>query len=765
MDRFVNAMGRCGRLIAALVLLGSAASPAVGANFGLQANPNLDLKGTGTVNAIARLSDGRLIVGGSFREVDGTAIHNLARLNADGSLDASWHPEPDQAIFAIAVDGNDNVFVSGPFSVIGGQPIIEFARIDAATGLVDPGFTPVVDGGINAMAYDGNGHVYVGGQFQMLGGQAHSGLARIDTVTKAVDAGWVVDVDAVDSLAADASYVYFGAEEYPQNTDPVTYALSRASAAGVLDLNFKPSVDGPVYGLAIAASKLYVCGQFTTIGGSNLPQLARIDISLPIPTTDVGWAPAPDGTYINAMTVDSSGRVSVNGDFSNIGGQSMPNGIAQLSSTAQANPLWNYALLGAPNVMLAQADGSVILGGALNTFSGPLHAGLLRVSTAGAFDSSFSGLVLGDGIGSVVRNLSDGTTLVGGNFLVVDSTPRRSLIHLLADGSLDTAWNLNVNGLVRVISEYDGAFPIYIAGLFTEVNGLPHGSIARIALDGSVDTSWNAGFSSGPGVPGDVYAVQRNPTDQLFVGGYFQSANSTLRSNLARFTASTGALDLGWNPSANNAVFDLALDGAGGVYFGGTFSQVGAFARSRLAKVNASSGMVDASWAPQPNSTVRHVLLDSVDNKLYITGSFSNVGGTPNIRRMARVSTAGTGALDVAWLPSANGPVNNLVLDPSGYLYFAGSFGVVKGNPIFALARTNVRSVANGAPDLSWDAPISTVAPSSGDEVPGTVYGIDVLPGGGVFVTGQFNRAQETFRGSLAAIGGVTDDIFHSSFE
>jgi hypothetical protein len=59
--------------------------------------PNLDptfaprIRGGGIVEAFEQ-SDGRLVVAGTFREVDGTPVPGLARLHPDGSLDASFRP-------------------------------------------------------------------------------------------------------------------------------------------------------------------------------------------------------------------------------------------------------------------------------------------------------------------------------------------------------------------------------------------------------------------------------------------------------------------------------------------------------------------------------------------------------------------------------------------------------------------------------------------------------------------------------------------------
>ncbi|NMQ20925.1 hypothetical protein E4P82_18055 [Candidatus Competibacter phosphatis] len=69
---------------------------------------------------MARQSDGKLIIGGAFDIVDGVPRRNIARLNADGSLDATWNPGVNNVVNALAVDGSNNVYVGGQFTTLGG---------------------------------------------------------------------------------------------------------------------------------------------------------------------------------------------------------------------------------------------------------------------------------------------------------------------------------------------------------------------------------------------------------------------------------------------------------------------------------------------------------------------------------------------------------------------------------------------------------------------------------------------------------------------
>lgn len=71
----------------------------------------------GIVNCILELPDGKILIGGSFHDIHGIAWGNVARLNQDGTLDTSFHnPSPYLRIvevFAIALQADGKIVVGG----------------------------------------------------------------------------------------------------------------------------------------------------------------------------------------------------------------------------------------------------------------------------------------------------------------------------------------------------------------------------------------------------------------------------------------------------------------------------------------------------------------------------------------------------------------------------------------------------------------------------------------------------------------------------
>jgi len=61
----------------------------------------------------------------------------------DGSVDATFHPDPDGDVSAIAVDASGNVYVAGTFTSIGGVSGRNLVKMNGSTGAVDPSWNPV----------------------------------------------------------------------------------------------------------------------------------------------------------------------------------------------------------------------------------------------------------------------------------------------------------------------------------------------------------------------------------------------------------------------------------------------------------------------------------------------------------------------------------------------------------------------------------------------------------------------------------------------
>jgi len=147
-----------------------------------QTEPGANSGINGTVYALAVQPDGKIVVGGEFSSVNNTPRSNLARLNPDGSLDASFVPKfsdgPNGTVYALAIDANGNLLVGGMFSMAAEVPRRNFVRY-MTDGTVDKNFDEgqSPNGMVKAIAVLPDGSIVIGGEFSEVGSVLRRNIA------------------------------------------------------------------------------------------------------------------------------------------------------------------------------------------------------------------------------------------------------------------------------------------------------------------------------------------------------------------------------------------------------------------------------------------------------------------------------------------------------------------------------------------------------------------------------------------------------------
>lgn len=331
---------------------------------GLPLTPT-DTELPGTVLAMTPTADGGWLVGRLFDRNDHEPHLNLLRVKANGAVDADWHPDPDDAVFAIAVDAQSNVYIGGDFQNAGGKPRYGLARLSpTAPGAADASWVADTNARVQALAVEqtsqalfaggfftsigdldrtgiakigsdgqldstwnanvsGSGgfvfsivpddaSIYVGGQFVSIGGLAISNLARVaSSGTGSVDATWTPASGPVNAmaLAADGN-AYVGSNTLRR--------YSRAGA-GDVDASWQPAVAfGDTLAIDQASDAIYVGGYLIDADVSEQYNLAKVSLA-GTGVVDAGWQPGPTGAI--AVVKIANDRLYVGGTFDMISGQ------------------------------------------------------------------------------------------------------------------------------------------------------------------------------------------------------------------------------------------------------------------------------------------------------------------------------------------------------------------------------------------------------------------------------------------------------------
>jgi len=147
-------------------------------------NPGSGINGTnGTIYALAVQADGKIIIGGDFSSFSNTPRSHLARLNIDGSLDASFFPDTgtNGSVRAITVQPDGKILIGGLFTSINGTNFNHIARLNP-DGSIDAGFNPGVgaNDSVLAITLDSQGRLLVGGEFTLASGVTRNRLTRLN---------------------------------------------------------------------------------------------------------------------------------------------------------------------------------------------------------------------------------------------------------------------------------------------------------------------------------------------------------------------------------------------------------------------------------------------------------------------------------------------------------------------------------------------------------------------------------------------------------
>jgi uncharacterized delta-60 repeat protein len=659
--------------------------------------------GTGTDNsvlAMAVVPDGRVLIGGSFNQVNGINRGYLARVRKDGTLDG-FNPQIDNAVYAMAVQPDSKIIVGGIFTNVNGTARHRIARLNT-DGSLDTGFIPGLDlsGGVNsvgAITLQTDGKILIGGSFTTVGNKY---LVRLNP-DGSLDTGFQMGtgfngVVMTVALQPDGKILVGGM--FTLFNGVSRNQLARLNANGSLDSGFNPGsgADAPVSSFAVQPDqKIVIGGYFQLFNGMVRKNLARLN---PDGSLDTGFVADQNGG-VDALRLDSSGRLLVVGSFTPPAGCPSCQFIARYAAGSSAlDPSFTPGNINGAFIqsLAVQDDGGIVVGGFFHT-ANPATAvipnNLARLNPDGSLDCGFwPAAVDGWVMGAAVDDW--GKTYLGGwfnNYLITLIIPppkisRNSIVRLNGNGTLDSTFDPGFgadNWINTLVLGPDRS--VYVGGYFTLIHVTARGGIAKLNPDGSVNTTFNPlGVNTGPG-GGWVSALALQPDQHLLIGGFFNNVNGINQHNLARLKPN-GDLDTDFKGWTDLEVFVLTRQSDGKILVGGKFTQVNGTARNYLVRLN-TDGSLDGNFSPNINNEVWAIRLQA-DGKILIGGLFNSVNGgaRPGIARLLS-----SGALDPDFNPGSgtDGPVAAIDIQRDGRIVIGGLFATYNGINRSGIARLN----------------------------------------------------------------------------
>ncbi|MBL7963000.1 MAG: delta-60 repeat domain-containing protein [Flavobacteriales bacterium] len=489
----------------------------------------------GPVHALARRSDGKLMVAGNFSEVSGQARAGLARLEVNGALDNTFDPGTgtDLPVLTLLVHAS-GVFIGGEFTTFNGGCFRSFGQL-TPTGLVDGTYGP--PGGING--------------------------ASVGSIAPTVRA----------MLTLPDGSVLVGGAEFAAYGGHAVRGLFRILPNGSLDPAFNaPSSMGAVFCMARQPDgRVLLGGSFTSYNGVARNRIVRI---MPDGTLDLTFDPGTGASgNVQAIALQADGKVLIGGDFTSVNGTTRTR-LARLLADGSLDGTFTATAGNTVHALAIQPDGHILVCGAFTNVNGSSRNRIVRLLPDGSLDASFA---IGTGASNRVRCLHvypDGRVLAAGDFSSYQGVPRTNVMRLLSDGSLDATFDPGpgaITGGIPAMAIQPGG-RILIGGGFTSVGGVARARIARLLPTGALDTT----FDPGTGAARSVDAFALLPGGDVIVGGTFLAMNEIGRNRIARLFAGTGTPPLLVQARAH----------LGGAYDGGTGSMQDQLRAAALLPIN-----------------------------------------------------------------------------------------------------------------------------------------------------------------------------------
>lgn len=212
-------------------------------------NPNVN----GAVESIALQPDKKVLIGGRFTTVGGSARNYLGRLNANGTRDTGFTPSITSfttglTVSAIAVQPDGKIVIGGYFYYVNGNTTGNMARLNA-NGTLDVGCGP--NSAVDTLAVQPDGKVLAGGAFTGIAGIARDFIARVNADgTPEIGFNPTLNSYPYSIVVQPDGKIAVGGAFHTINGEDKHY-ITRLNAGGSFDSGFGASANAPVFACAL----------------------------------------------------------------------------------------------------------------------------------------------------------------------------------------------------------------------------------------------------------------------------------------------------------------------------------------------------------------------------------------------------------------------------------------------------------------------------------------------------------------------------------
>lgn len=332
-------------------------------------------------------SDSKIIIGGWFTTYNGSARNTIARINTDGSLDSGFNPGKgtDDVINSTSIQLDGKIIIGGVFTSYNGISRNNIARLNT-NGSLDASFDSGsgTNSDISSVKIQTDSKLLIGGYFTTYNGIARNSIARLNT-NGSLDADFNSSIGAngaINSIAiqSDGKIVIGGS--FTTYNGITRNKIARLNADGSLDASFNPTTGANSYVESVSIQsdgKIILGGSFTTYNGVTRNRITRLNADGGLDTSFNPGIGANDDVY--AISIQPDGKIIIGGVFTSYNGISR-NNLARLNADGSLDTAFNPGTGPDSTVFTTsiQSDGKIVIGGAFTSYDGTVRSRVARIN-------------------------------------------------------------------------------------------------------------------------------------------------------------------------------------------------------------------------------------------------------------------------------------------------------------------------------------------------------------------------------------------------
>jgi uncharacterized delta-60 repeat protein len=340
-------------------------------------------------------SDGKIIIVGNLTTYNGTSRNRIARLNTDGTLDTTFNPGTGANVQVISttLQSDGKIIIGGNFTTYNGTSINRIARLNT-DGTLDATFNPGTgaSGAVRNITLQSDGKMIIGGDFTTYNGTSRNRIARLNTdgtldTTFNPGTGANILVNST-TLQSDGKIIIGG--DFTTYNGTSRNRIARLNTDGTLDTTFNPGTgaSGSVGSVNLQSDgKIIIGGFFTTYNGTSRNRIARLNTDGTLDTTFNPGTGADNLIFFTAL--QSDGKIIIGGNFTTYNGTSR-NRIARLNTDGTLDTTFNPTTGADNNItfITLQSDGKIIITGPFTAYNGVSRNRVARLSTLVPVDTT-----------------------------------------------------------------------------------------------------------------------------------------------------------------------------------------------------------------------------------------------------------------------------------------------------------------------------------------------------------------------------------------